>query len=380
MSIIAEPVGARVKSETARLLAGPLQRLNFGCGPHPLPGWTNIDGGDGVWYGAPDDDRVIKLDLFEALHALPGGVASRIYSEHLFEHFTLAQGHTILRQWCRALQVGGVVRIICPDLESEAKLLLKQISPASDDTIDRHRLKWLGDRYRFQPGERLTRAIVLNYGMWLDGHKFVYDAETLEQSMRLAGFEDITRCKFGESSHEDLRGIDSHDGGETGRTWVPQIALVMEGTKRREGQMSAHFEVPGNEPNARPDSTYEPKPAQHREMRLQTRLVEMVAALCAAKGYRRIALFGAGKHTAAIVHEPWESHGVRVVAVLDDSPRASDIAGVRVMKPEALGDPIDAVVVSSDTFENEIYARARASFGARGVPVLRIYADAVRAR
>lgn len=380
MSIIAESVGERVKSESARLLAGPLQRLNFGCGQFPLSGWTNIDGGDGVWYGAPDDDRVIKLDLFEALHVLPGGVASRIYSEHLFEHFTLAQGHTILRQWFRALQIGGVVRIVCPDLETEARLLLKQFSPAPNDAIDRHRLKWLGDRYKFQPGERLTRAIVLNYAMWLDGHKFVYDAETLEQSLRLAGFEGITRCSFGESAHADMRGIDSHDGGETGRSWVPRMALVMEGTKPREGQASAHFEVPGNEHNARPDATCEPKPTHNREARLQARLVEMVAALCAAKGYRRIALFGAGTHTAAIVHEPWESRGVCVVAVLDDSPRGSEIAGVKVIKPEALNEPIDAVVVSSDTFENEIYARAHAAFGVRGVPVLRIYADAVRPR
>ena len=380
MSTIAAAVGERVRTESARLLGGGLERLNFGCGPFPLEGWTNIDGGDGAWYGAPDDDRVIKLDVFEALRALPGGVASRVYSEHLFEHFTLAQGHAILRQWCRVLQVGGVVRIVCPDLESEARLLLRQIAPAADETIDRHRLKWLGGRYAFQPGERLTRAIVLNYAMWLDGHKFVYDAETLEQSMRLAGFEGITRCKFGESSHDDLRGIDSHDGGDTGRSWVPQIALVMEGTKRRERQIQSHFEVPGDEPSARGDSANPPTPAHRREAHLQRRLIEMVAALCSAKGYRRIALFGAGKHTAAIVHQPWEGQGVRVVAVLDDSPGVEALAGVRVMKPEALREPIDAVVVSSDTFENEIFARAQALLGERGVPVLRIYADAARPR
>src|SRR5262249_23116162 len=141
------------------------------------------------------------------------------------EHFTLEQGHTLLREWRRVLKPGGVVRIVCPDLHAEARLFLRQINPAPDEVIDRHRLKWLADRYRFRAGEKLTRAMVLNYGMWLDGHKFVYDEETLRQSLTLAGFKEISRATFGKSAHAALRGIDTHDGGETGRGWIPSLAL-----------------------------------------------------------------------------------------------------------------------------------------------------------
>jgi len=65
----------------------------------------------------------------------------------------------------------------------------------------------------------------------MDGHKYLYDYETLEQSLRLAGFSQIERCKYGESRHEILRGIDKHDGGETGRSWIPHICLKAEATK-----------------------------------------------------------------------------------------------------------------------------------------------------
>ena len=89
-------------------------------------------------------------------------------------------------------------------------------------------MRWLGDRYTFRPREQLTRAMVLNYSMRLDGHKFLYDEETLRQSLRLAGFQTMTREIFGRSKHAALSELDSHDGGETGRDWIPSLALVME--------------------------------------------------------------------------------------------------------------------------------------------------------
>lgn len=120
--------------------------------------------------------------------------------------------------------------------------------------------------------------------------------------------------------------------------------------------------------------------AAHDAAALRKRLVEMTAELCAARGFKRVALFGAGKHTEAILPGPWAAAGVRVAAVLDDAPSRPDIAGVPVMKPEALREEIDAVVVSSDRFEERIAARAREVFeerggrGGGGVPVLRMYA------
>jgi hypothetical protein len=115
--------------------------------------------------------------------------------------------------------------------------------------------------------------------------------------------------------------------------------------------------------------------AAHDPASLRQRLVELTAQVCAARGLRRIALYGAGRHTQSILPGPWPAAGVRVVAVLDDHAAANRpaIAGVPVVRPEALPGPVDAVVVSSDRFEEAIAARAAAVFGPRAIPVLRLY-------
>jgi ubiquinone/menaquinone biosynthesis C-methylase UbiE len=378
----------RREREIARLLAGPLDRLNFGCGDHPLPGWTNIDGGDGSWYAAPGHPDVIALDLFDTLGALPDACASFITSEHLFEHFTLQDGHAILREWARVLRPGGVLRIVTPDLEAESRLYLRQIAPAPDDVIDRHRLRWLHGRCELQPGEALTRAIVLNHAMWLDGHRFIYDFETLAQSLRLAGFDAVVREAFGTSRHAPLAGIDRHDGGPTGRTWVPAVALVVEAARPASpAVVQAPPRTRGHTPGPAARAPVAPAPDHAaaradelaaRSEALKRRLIQSVAARCDAAGWRRIALYGAGRHTAPIVRQPWRWHDVSVACVLDDAPKATHLGGVPILRPADAPTDLDAVVVSSDAHEDAIYARARAVFGPRGVPVLRIYgADAL---
>ena len=217
--------------EIERLKATFTGRLNLGCGDKPLDGWTNVDGGDGEWYDAPPDERVIALDAFVAMAALPSGSADFVYSEHFFEHFTVDEGRRLLAEWRRILKPGGVVRVVTPDLEREARLYLGLDRPATDEAIQAHRRGWLGTRYRFLPGETLTRGTVLNQGMRLDGHKFVYDEQTARQAFELAGFAGVRRCRFGESPVDALRGIDRHDGGPTGRGWIPGMALVLEAVR-----------------------------------------------------------------------------------------------------------------------------------------------------
>lgn len=105
-------------------------------------------------------------------------------------------------------------------------------------------------------------------------------------------------------------------------------------------------------------------------------LIERAAALCDALNYRRIALYGAGRHTLPLVRQPWQWHDVRVVAIIDDDPRTTHLRGVPVIRPEQVPghlDPIQAIVISSDAHEDRIEERARANPALRGLPLLRIY-------
>jgi 2-polyprenyl-3-methyl-5-hydroxy-6-metoxy-1,4-benzoquinol methylase len=116
-------------------------------------------------------------------------------------------------------------------------------------------------------------------------------------------------------------------------------------------------------------------PAHELLARTKARMVNRVAQECAARGWRRVALFGAGRHTRLFIRQPWGWHGVRIVGVIDDAPTADRIAGVPVVRPEDFTEHVDAVVVSSDTYEGAIAARAAEVFGPRAVPVVRIYGE-----
>lgn len=128
------------------------------------------------------------------------------------------------------------MRLQVPDLYITVKLYLDEWPDAPWETVQLpHRMRHTalsGDEYvKLLPGEKYLPSFTINNGFHMEGHKFLYDYETLEQSLRLAGFSSIEKCGFGASRHDSLRGIDKHDGGETGRSWIPDIALIVEGTK-----------------------------------------------------------------------------------------------------------------------------------------------------
>ncbi|MDX9911771.1 MAG: class I SAM-dependent methyltransferase [Phycisphaerales bacterium] len=114
-------------------------------------------------------------------------------------------------------------------------------------------------------------------------------------------------------------------------------------------------------------------PLTHLPWRVKRAMVDRLALECAARGVRRIALYGAGEHTERLGPATWARRGVEVVAVLDDQPRAASMMGVPIVRPVDLRESIDAVVVSSDAHEDAIARRAEELFTPKGVEVLRIY-------
>ena len=221
--------------ELARLREMPNRKLHLGCGFFPMDDWTNVDGGDGVHYDPPTDPRVVKMDVFEALAALPEDSVDYVHSEQFVEHFTRQDGFRLLRECRRVLRPGGVMRTQVPDLLQVVKLYLDEVDFAPWKTVQYpHRMRNMAggsDPYgKLIDGEDYLPAMMINNGFHMDGHLFLYDYETLAQVLRLAGFRDIERCAFGESRHSALHGIDHHDGGETGRSWVPKVALTVEST------------------------------------------------------------------------------------------------------------------------------------------------------
>ena len=108
------------------------------------------------------------------------------------EHLDIEEGVWLLKECRRALRHGGVVRIGVPDLDRYVSSYLGE-----DDLIERVR-----------PG-RPTRALALGEVFFADGHRCMYDFETLRWAFMEAGFSNVERCAFAESRIEPAPDSDS---------------------------------------------------------------------------------------------------------------------------------------------------------------------------
>lgn len=92
-----------------------------------------------------------------------------------------------------------------------------------------------------------------------------------------------------------------------------------------------------------------------------------------AEGRHRVVLMGAGDHAREVLATGWPHGTIELVAVLDDAAKA--VAGRPVLRPEAVDQPIDAVVVCGRQLEAKLASRARDVFGP-DVPVVTVYSRA----
>lgn len=161
------------RKRAATLAASRPIRLHLGSAANLLDGWVNID------LFRPGR----RLDLYWDLRRgipFPAHTVEAIFTEHLFEHLTLDQGIDLMRECRRVLTAGGVLRIGVPDLERYVASYLGQ-----DDLIED---VWPG---------RPTRATGFGEVFFIDGHRMMYDFETLEYALKQSGFDLVERSQYG---------------------------------------------------------------------------------------------------------------------------------------------------------------------------------------
>jgi len=98
---------------------------------------------------------------------------------------------------------------------------------------------------------------------------------------------------------------------------------------------------------------------------------------CLSRGISNVLLYGAGRHTARLLQTAplWP---LRVLGIVDNDPGLTGTQryGLRLHSPAEIETlRPDAVVISSDRYEDAIYERI-APLESRGIPVLRLYAPA----
>jgi predicted SAM-dependent methyltransferase len=159
------------------------QYVNAACGPHVVPGFLNLDTNETV-------PGVLPWDCRRAL-PLDEGMAAGIRAEQFVEHLEPREElPSFLASAHRALQTGGVLRIIVPDAE---RYLRAYCQP------DLSGFKALGTGDPF-PEDLPTRMDVINhiFHQWHE-HRWGYDFETLEHRLRIAGFTTIVKTDYQQS-------------------------------------------------------------------------------------------------------------------------------------------------------------------------------------
>ena len=169
-------------------------RLQIGGGPNLLEGWLNSD----LVHGE------IFLNVTRRF-PIPDASLAYVFTEHMIEHVSEQQGMHVIREAHRVLRSGGVFRVTTPDLR-------KVITIYEDDNSSVALEEYLGFLNETLPNEPHPRAAqMLNTYMRAWGHQYVYDEEDLTSKLIEAGFSEVTRVDPGQSEHEPLRGLESHE-------------------------------------------------------------------------------------------------------------------------------------------------------------------------
>jgi predicted SAM-dependent methyltransferase len=177
------------------LNSAPVRKLQLGCGGNILPGWLNTDGQNDGWA----HPHSVKLNAAEPF-PLPDAVFDYVYSEHMIEHLTFAQGQVMLSECFRVMRPGARIRISCPGLE----FLIKMYQ--DPNALE---YKYIND---LKPEWAPYPSAIFTFNNFVRdwGHQFIYDRPTLVNCLLAAGFDNITEHAILESSDPNLQNLEVH--------------------------------------------------------------------------------------------------------------------------------------------------------------------------
>lgn len=168
------PALASGDARRLRKAAQDCKKLHLACGPVIREGWINVD--------IDEREGAFRWDLRRKL-PFDAGSIDVIYAEHFIEHITLEEAEALMRDCVRALSPVGVCRLSTPDLAFlVGEYQLGRLTEWAD----------MGWRPK-------SPARMINEGMRLWGHHFLYDEAELHGMLYGAGFATVKNCKWRES-------------------------------------------------------------------------------------------------------------------------------------------------------------------------------------
>ena len=169
-----------------------IPKLHIGGGWRRLDGWLNTD--------LELIPYVMRMDATKRF-PFRDGTFQYVYTEHMIEHVPYQKGVYMLQECHRTMRKGGVIRVITPNLAAILGLYSGGLRADQQEY-----LLWFCQMFVPQgcPPNAVS-AINAMFRLW--GHQFIYDEETLADTMRAAGFSSVRRWLLGDSDHQDLKNL-----------------------------------------------------------------------------------------------------------------------------------------------------------------------------
>jgi len=190
--------------------------VQYGCGFTAPPTWLNFDSSPtlrierfpllGRLYtrnARRFPENVRYGDIVKGLPIAPASCRG-IYCSHVLEHLAFVDFHAALRHTYDYLQVGGLFRLVVPDLAQLARHYLSE-----GDTEAAHRFM-----ERSHLG-KMTRPRTLPgfFVEWLgnSSHLWMWDEKALRTTLEHAGFRTIRLARFGDSEDGRFREVEERE-------------------------------------------------------------------------------------------------------------------------------------------------------------------------
>lgn len=179
--------------------------LNLGCGSRFHPDWINID-------IIPQGPGVIQNDLS---HGIPftDNSCNVVYHAAFLEHLRYADAALFMKECCRVLKPGGIVRVGVPDLEKICQLYLSKLSTAmNQEKTTAHDYDWIVLELLDQIVREKSGGEMLNFLRQdpLPNEKFIYERigeEGRQLVKALHGHDDRRGHSFPDFLHKLRRGF-----------------------------------------------------------------------------------------------------------------------------------------------------------------------------
>jgi len=190
--------------------------VQYGCGWSAPNGWRNFDASPtlrferipliGTLYTKNDARFPANVEYGDVVRGLPisPGSCRGVYSSHVLEHLALDDFRIALRNTYEILRSGGTFRLVVPDLEYSARTYIESRSKTA--AIEFIRDTNLGHESRARGIKGLART-------WLGNsqHLWMWDYKSIQAELEEAGFVEVRRAAFGDSSDPMFRTVENED-------------------------------------------------------------------------------------------------------------------------------------------------------------------------